>query len=131
MEPGTALTLTLTLTLTLIVECMEPGTAVVGVPCNASDTTQHGWAYDATAKHITHSTTLCLSAQAWGLPLNLYECGNATAYQSYTYDATSKHFMTTAPANDPNQAYPALLEVVAGDGIQKVYGHRPIHSSIN
>ena len=59
-------------------------------------------------------------AQAWGVPLKLYSCGNASTYQNYTYDANSKHFMTAAPANDPKKAYPALLEMVAGDGPQKV-----------
>merc|ERR1712232_1339196 len=67
---------------------------------------------------------LCVGAQAWGLPLNLYECGNATQYQSYTYDPSTKHFKTMAPANDPRRAYPALLEVVSGDGVQKVYVYR-------
>lgn len=104
-------------------ECKLPGTAVVGLPCDATDATQKGWAFDAVQKKITHSG-LCLSAQAWGVPLNLFSCGNASTYQNYTYDANSKHFMTAAPANDPKKAYPALLEMVAGDGPQKVYVYR-------
>lgn len=105
-------------------ECSQPGTAVVGVACSATDKTQHGWAYDPTAKRITHDG-LCLSATNWGAPLSLYECGNSTQYQNYTYDPSSKHFKTIAPANVPTKTYPALMEVVAGDGIQKVYVYRP------
>ena len=60
------------------------------------------WSYDASLHRIIHSS-LCLSSQAWGIPLNLYECGNASVYQNYTYDPASKHFTTIAPANDPHK----------------------------
>ena len=35
----------------LFVVVRRPGTAVVGVACNASDPTTTGWAYDAAAGH--------------------------------------------------------------------------------
>lgn len=103
--------------------CTEPGTAVVGVPCDAADKTQTGWAYDAAAGHITHGG-LCLSAKEWGIPLNLYSCGNASTHQHFTYDATGKQFQTKTPANGKGM-YPADLEVAAGPGIQKAYVYRP------
>jgi hypothetical protein len=78
--------------------CAEAGTAVVGIECDASDKTQQGWAFDAAAGHITHGG-LCLSAQEWGIPLNLYSCGNASTHQNFTYDAKALHFQTRAPAN--------------------------------
>lgn len=103
--------------------CAGPGTAVVGVACNASDPTTTGWAFDATAGHITHGG-LCLSAEEWGVPLNLYSCGNASTHQNFTYDAKAKAFQTKAPANGKGM-YPADLEIAAGPGITKAYIYRP------
>jgi hypothetical protein len=79
----------------------------VGVPCDAADATQQGWAFDAEAGHITRGG-LCLSAREWGIPLNMYACGNATTHQNFTYKGT--HFQTHAPANGKGD-YPAYLEV--------------------
>ena len=79
------------------------------MPCDATDATQKGWAYDESTGHVTKDS-LCLSAQAWGIPLNLYSCGNATTHQNFTYDAKSKHYATVAPANSKT-LYPADLEV--------------------
>lgn len=107
--------------------CAEPGTAIVGVPCDATDKTQQGWAFDAAAGHITHGG-LCVSAQEWGIPLNLYTCGNTTTHQNFTYDAKAKHFQTEAPANGKGM-YPALLEISSGPGMQKAYVYRPGTSS--
>ena len=52
-----------------------------------TDKTQSGWAFDAAAGHITHGG-LCLSAQEWGDPLNLFSCGKSTTHQNFTFDAT-------------------------------------------
>eukprot|EP01052_Picozoa_sp_SAG31_P026659 SAG31_NODE_2433_length_5706_cov_2.207776_4_plen_297_part_00 len=103
--------------------CAEPGTAVVGVPCDTTDKTQQGWAFDAAVGHIMHGD-LCLSAQEWGIPLNLYTCGNGTTIQNFTYDAETKQFQTHAPANGKGM-YPASLEIAPGPGIQKAYVYRP------
>eukprot|EP01045_Picozoa_sp_COSAG04_P020800 COSAG04_NODE_2173_length_4627_cov_7.913082_4_plen_241_part_00 len=86
---------------------------------------QQGWAYDAEAGHITHGG-LCLSIEAWGIPANLYSCGNASTHQNFTYDDKAKHFSTEAPANTA-KLYPAWLEATppVGDEPQKVYVYRP------
>ena len=104
-------------------QCLAPGTVVVGVTCDASDPTQQGWAFDTAAGHITH-VGLCLSVTAWGVPLNLYSCGNKTTHQTFAFDTKSRHFEIQAPANTPT-LYPADLEIVKGPGIQKAYVYRP------
>lgn len=88
--------------------CKGPGTAVVAVPCDDADATQKGWAYDAGSSEITHGG-LCVSAQAWGIPLNLYGCGNKTTTQTFSFDTKDGHFNTNAPANKPTPKYPCAL----------------------
>ena len=107
-------------------------TAVVGVACKAGDPAQAGWAHDVASGHITHSG-LCLSADAWGLDLNLYSCGNKTTHQNFTFDATNKHFETQAPSDPANTGaalVPSDLEISTRSdptktGVQKAYVYRP------
>lgn len=106
--------------------CKEAGTAVVGVPCDSSDSTQTGWVYDAAKGMMTHKN-LCLSITAWGDPLTLLSCGNDTVVQKIKYDSTSKHFTSAAPAGGKPGPYPCAMEVAkSGSNYPgKAYFYRP------
>ena len=108
------------------------GTSVVATACNATDPTQKGWSYEAASGYITYGQ-LCLSADRWGLPLNLHSCANTSTHQNFTYGAPAgkqshptQHYTTMAPANTAT-LYPAALEASPLDvhpGIQKAYVYR-------
>ena len=84
------------------------GSAVVGVACNATDSTQHGWAYDVAAFTVRQGA-LCLSTDGFGVPLNLYSCGNQSTHQNFSYDASTGLFHTMSPA--PSRLYPGCLNL--------------------
>ena len=84
----------------------------MGVVCNATDATQHGWSYDAVAKQIKHGG-LCLSTVGWDVPLNLDACSKSGSYQNFSFDTSTGLFHINAPAAD-KKLYPACLQVGAG-----------------
>ena len=87
---------------------IQPGSAVVGVVCNESDATQQGWAYDAATSAVRQGA-LCLSTDGFGVPLNLYACGNSSTHQNFSYDAASGQLHAMAPA--PKRLYPGCLQL--------------------
>jgi hypothetical protein len=82
----------------------------MGVPCDATDATEHTWVYDAQKNAITHGG-LCLTTNGFNAPMFLTTCGNTTGlnHQDFTYDTKTKQFTGVAPA--PSKLYPGCISL--------------------